>query len=486
MNKITLATATSGVVASILPNGRTVHSRFKIPSDGDGNLCCNVGKQTGLASLLNAAAFIIWDETSMAKRQSIEAVDRMLQDVTEVDLLFGGKVVVLGVDFLQVLLVIPKGTRQDCIDASLVRSSIWPCLKNFRLKQNMRAKTDPSFSDFLLKVGNGLEPENLNGQIAIPASMTLSPNPAQTPVQQLIDFVFPDLHSYSNQSLSMIDCAILTPKNDLVDDINEQLINNFPGKEYLYVSVDETVNKADQALYVDFLHLGTKIQATIFGPDIEILEHTLKVYHTYSIRNAQITKTPDDCHHVANNILQWKLLSRTPVEKITVEGLSIRALKYNFVPLAELHNHQNNKNGIEVLFAIMHVGPKRKTPKTYVQNVIVIDQGCLAHSTKIQNLDIGHLNQMGTPTTPVEPPFERKIININRLPTIVSEYYWIQPVCKITDLNHNFFYMSCSKCNHGTDATDDTEFWCNFCDEKVEPMPRFAMLPKEPNFSLCN
>lgn len=29
--KIALATATSGVVASILPNGRTAHSRFKIP-----------------------------------------------------------------------------------------------------------------------------------------------------------------------------------------------------------------------------------------------------------------------------------------------------------------------------------------------------------------------------------------------------------------------------------------------------------------------
>ncbi|KAG5556067.1 hypothetical protein RHGRI_006626 [Rhododendron griersonianum] len=253
-NKIALATATSGVAASILPNGRTAHSRFKIPLDGDGNLCCNVGKQTGLASLLNAAVLIIWDEASMAKRESIEAVDRMLRDITEVDLLFGGKVVVLGGDFRQVLPVIPKGTRQDCIDASLVRSTIWPCLKKFKLTQNMRAKTDPSFSDFLLRVGNGLEPENLKGQIAIPASMTLSPNAIQTPVQQLIDFVFPDLHNYLRQPLSMTDCAILTPKNDSVDIINEQLINNFPGKEYSYVSVDDTVNKADQALYVDFLH----------------------------------------------------------------------------------------------------------------------------------------------------------------------------------------------------------------------------------------
>lgn len=35
--KLALATATSGVAASILPNGRTAHSRFKIPIHGEGN-----------------------------------------------------------------------------------------------------------------------------------------------------------------------------------------------------------------------------------------------------------------------------------------------------------------------------------------------------------------------------------------------------------------------------------------------------------------
>ncbi|KAG5551379.1 hypothetical protein RHGRI_009707 [Rhododendron griersonianum] len=40
---IALATATSGVAASILPNGRTAHSRFKIPLERDGKITCNVG-----------------------------------------------------------------------------------------------------------------------------------------------------------------------------------------------------------------------------------------------------------------------------------------------------------------------------------------------------------------------------------------------------------------------------------------------------------
>ncbi|KAG5532564.1 hypothetical protein RHGRI_027005 [Rhododendron griersonianum] len=223
---IALATATSGVAASILPNGRTAHSRFKIPLDRDGKLSCN----------------------------SIEALDNLLKDITEIDSLFGSKVVVLGGDFRQVLLVIPKGTKEDCIDASLVRSHIWPCLKKFTLKENMRARTDPSFSSYLLRVGNGEEPCNSNDEITIPPSMVITPDQKTTAVEQLIDFVFLDLRRYSIDAISMTQSAILTPRNESVDQTNELLINRFPGKEYVFLSIDETVNQADQGLYVDFMH----------------------------------------------------------------------------------------------------------------------------------------------------------------------------------------------------------------------------------------
>ncbi|KAG5561561.1 hypothetical protein RHGRI_004566 [Rhododendron griersonianum] len=88
---IALATASSGVAASILPNGRTAHSRFKIPINADGKLCCSISKQSGLAALIKQAILIIWDEASMAKKETIEALDWLLRDLTENDILFGGK-----------------------------------------------------------------------------------------------------------------------------------------------------------------------------------------------------------------------------------------------------------------------------------------------------------------------------------------------------------------------------------------------------------
>uniref|UniRef100_A0A803QF82 ATP-dependent DNA helicase n=1 Tax=Cannabis sativa TaxID=3483 RepID=A0A803QF82_CANSA len=75
---VALATASSGVAASILPGGRTVHSRFKLPLDADGKSTSCVSKQNALAKLLCAVKLIIWDKAPMTRKQHIEALDKML------------------------------------------------------------------------------------------------------------------------------------------------------------------------------------------------------------------------------------------------------------------------------------------------------------------------------------------------------------------------------------------------------------------------
>jgi ATP-dependent DNA helicase PIF1 len=108
--KIAMAMTTSGVAASILPGGRTAHSRFKIPLNIEDNGICSFTKQSGTAKLLTRASLIIWDEASMTKRQVVEALDSSMRDIMgRYDLPFGGKTVVFGGDFRQVLLVVPLG-----------------------------------------------------------------------------------------------------------------------------------------------------------------------------------------------------------------------------------------------------------------------------------------------------------------------------------------------------------------------------------------
>jgi hypothetical protein len=119
---IAIATATSGIAASILPGGRTAHSRFKISIKIGDNSMCSFTKQSGTAELLRRAYLIIWDEVGITKRQCVETLDRSLQDIMECTLPFGGKVMVFGGDFRQVLPVVTRGTRAQVTDATLQRS----------------------------------------------------------------------------------------------------------------------------------------------------------------------------------------------------------------------------------------------------------------------------------------------------------------------------------------------------------------------------
>ncbi|XP_028108812.1 uncharacterized protein LOC114307619 [Camellia sinensis] len=221
---ITLITAiaTSGVAASFLSNGRIAHLWFKIPIDVENKICCNVSKQSGLAKLLKLAALIIWDETSMARRQSIEALDELLKDVMYINLLFGGKVAVFG--------------------------------EKIKLTENMRAMHDPAFSNFLLSVGNGTEQQISPKTIRILKVMLFSYNKNINPLQKLITFVFPNFNDYNEDPLSMMNRAILTPKNDNVDHINEILMEEFLGDEHIYNNIDETADTSQQSQYEDFLN----------------------------------------------------------------------------------------------------------------------------------------------------------------------------------------------------------------------------------------
>ena len=120
-DRIAVATTTSGIAASIMSGGRTTHSRFKIPIKIVDNSVCNFTKQSGTTALLHEASLIIWDEVAMTRRESVETLDRSLQDITGCDLPFGGKVIVFEGDFRQVLPIVPRGTRAQICDCSASR-----------------------------------------------------------------------------------------------------------------------------------------------------------------------------------------------------------------------------------------------------------------------------------------------------------------------------------------------------------------------------
>ena len=104
--KVALAVASSGVASLLLPNGRTAHSRFKIPVAVTEASVCPISAQSGLADLMLATHLIVWDEAVMQHRHCLSCVDRTLQDLCQDARLFGGVTVLFagesGVDVRQI------------------------------------------------------------------------------------------------------------------------------------------------------------------------------------------------------------------------------------------------------------------------------------------------------------------------------------------------------------------------------------------------
>ncbi|KAH0633187.1 hypothetical protein KY284_035973 [Solanum tuberosum] len=217
---IVLTVASSGIASLLLPGGRTSHSRFVIPLNINEDSTCNIKQGTPLANLIVKAKLIIWDEAPMMHKYCFEALDRTLRDIisykdaSKAELPFGGKTVVLGGDLRQILPVIPKGTRQDIVNATVNSSYLWPQYKILTLTKNMRLQSNANdthleelrdFSNWILKVGDGSI-----------GSYDLLINEYTDPIASIVESIYPDFITNCNDPKYLQQRSILAPTLDMV------------------------------------------------------------------------------------------------------------------------------------------------------------------------------------------------------------------------------------------------------------------------------
>ena len=106
-----ITVAWTGIAANLLPDGRTAHNRFKLPVPLIETSTSSIRPNSKDAQAIREAEIFIWDEAPMAPSYALKAVDILLRDIMNVDVPFGGKVMVLGGDFRQVLPVVRFATN---------------------------------------------------------------------------------------------------------------------------------------------------------------------------------------------------------------------------------------------------------------------------------------------------------------------------------------------------------------------------------------
>ena len=250
-----------------MPHGRTAHLTFGIPPVIHQNSVSSIAKHSQKADVLKRANLIIWDEAPMTHRHALELVDRLLKDLMDSNLPFGGKVVVLGGNFCQVLPVVRKGSCPQIVNASIVNSYCWSYFQqNFiHLTVNMRASGDPDFQKFLLAIGNGQGITESCNKIILPQSMVIHGGSDQQNIDSLISQIFPNISSDFAHPRYFMDCAILCCKNSSVNQINSRILNIIPSEQMTYTSSDK-VEDDPQGLYLPEFINGLNISG--FPPHI--------------------------------------------------------------------------------------------------------------------------------------------------------------------------------------------------------------------------
>ncbi|CAJ2631977.1 unnamed protein product [Trifolium pratense] len=276
---IVLTVASSGIAALLIPGGSTAHSRFSIPIQVDENSTCNIKQGSPIAELIVKAKLIIWDEAPMAHKHCFEAVDRTFRDILRfcdsrnINLPFGGKVVVLGGDFRQILPVIPKGTRQEVVHATINSSYLWDFCEVMTLHTNMRLLTDSldsdfqqrkEFSDWILGIGDGNVGEDNDVDISVQIPDDLLIKSAGDSLTSIVYSTYPSFLDNMNDLSFFQDRAILAPKNDIVDKINDYMLGLIPGDRKTYLSFDSAYSPNSDVDNPDNVHT-TEFFNTING-----------------------------------------------------------------------------------------------------------------------------------------------------------------------------------------------------------------------------
>jgi hypothetical protein len=256
-------TAISGAAATLL-KGQTFHSFLGLRIDLTFSNALNTNRQYRLQRL----DVLIIDEVSMMSKRMLQAAHDCLSAVRKDKRKFGGVTMLLVGDFYQLPPVLDKPSSfgfelfaegKDSLsmlnDAEVYEHPWWSDFIPIVLTENCRQSTDPDYADMLSRIRVG-DPIRMEHSI----SLNVRTDPFDETVRQALRLKIP----------------ILAARNDVVDLINEQALNNNTHDAVTFdaVDVDGSGQPVTDESTLQFLNSATGLRKTI----------TLKVGCTVMVR----------------------------------------------------------------------------------------------------------------------------------------------------------------------------------------------------------
>ena len=179
LDLIVLPVSSSGIAATLLTEGETLHSRFQIPIDVDKNTPITFKNKNYFTNLILKTFIIIYDECLMHKKECLIYLNRLLKEICHVNEKYACKTIFLSGDYRQILPIIQYGSRYQQISACLHNLSHWnkECMyfgtlninerimrqiSNKKQKNIVFIEKQKEFAYWTLKIGDGCKSLCLN------------------------------------------------------------------------------------------------------------------------------------------------------------------------------------------------------------------------------------------------------------------------------------------------------------------------------------
>lgn len=221
-----LPCAATGIAATLLNGGATLHSTFSIPIYIGGR---EEAKSCKNEEIVRTADLIIVDEISMLSCKVFDYLNKLLKNLSEnPEKPFGGRCLVFGGDFHQLSPITGSRKRSAQIDVSIRNHPLFSNkFKVLTLTENMRVdQGEREFAEFLRELGRG--------------ATTAKPSIFRfvSSRRKLVRFCYSreELRDPLANSSAWSRCAILAPTRSIVSDLNDCITGMLAGESRLYYS----------------------------------------------------------------------------------------------------------------------------------------------------------------------------------------------------------------------------------------------------------
>ncbi|CAH2017253.1 unnamed protein product [Acanthoscelides obtectus] len=150
-----IAICYTGIPASLLINGQTIHPAFMLPVPFLENSTSRIRNQSAIADNIRYSKIIVIDEISMVHKSIFNEIGRKIREIMNNDIPLGGKIIIILGDFRQCAPIVPLAGKNETISASVKCSQLWQHFVKYDLLTNVRALPQQNeFKDWLMIIGN--------------------------------------------------------------------------------------------------------------------------------------------------------------------------------------------------------------------------------------------------------------------------------------------------------------------------------------------